>query len=83
MAKLCFRFVVWAVVVYGLLWVGWTLRGAEPVKPPDLPTFRWIQEELNRRRNYNLKVDGKIGAKTLAAWEKEIGHQFAKPYFRE
>jgi len=41
-----------------------------------LPSLFDIQEELNRR-GCNLKVDGKLGPKTMAAWDKELCNDYA------
>ena len=41
-----------------------------------IPTFRELQQQLVDL-GYDIEVDGRIGKKTISAWEKEICNQHA------
>lgn len=74
--KLLIGIILWAVLIFGAGWIGYNLHSPEPY----LPTFRDIQEELVDR-GYDIEVDGKIGRKTIEAWDRAICEDHAAKYF--
>jgi hypothetical protein len=48
-----------------------------------IPTFREIQEKLAAAGYEPGPIDGKIGIRTLAAWDRAICDQYAVVWFKE
>lgn len=86
MIRMIIRLTVWGAIVYGLIWVGWRLRnppaGPTPTRQtqPGLPTFRELQQRLNDEGYDAGLVDGKVGKRTLAAWDRYICDRHAAKY---
>jgi peptidoglycan hydrolase-like protein with peptidoglycan-binding domain len=48
-----------------------------------IPTITELQQMLIDKGHYNLKIDGRLGPETMAAWEREINNQYAAKWFEK
>ena len=49
---------------------------------PPIPSRFELQRILNAR-GHNLTVDGKIGDKTIQAWDEQVAVEYLKPWYKE